>query len=139
ELDERLRQAQAILSDRQRAAAAPPQELYSIVPYAGRNGAARRPIYIECRADRIIVQPEGTELLASDFDVLGPGNPLEAAVRATVAHRDAAGQNDNNSYPMLLVRPNGVQAYHAAREALSSWGREFGYELVEQDWKLAYP
>ncbi len=138
DLDERLRQAQAILGERQRAAAAPPQELYSIVPYAGRNGVARRPIYIECCADRVILQPEGTELPAADFEVLGPGNPLEAAVRATVGHWEAAGQK-GNPYPLLLVRPDGVQAYSAAREALSTWGREFGYELIEQDWQLAYP
>jgi hypothetical protein len=30
-------------------------------------------------------------------------------------------------------------AYYAARAALVSWGSEFGYELVGQDWKLAYP
>ncbi len=138
-LDERLRQAQAILSERRLTAAAPPQELYSIMPYAGRNGAARRPIYVECLGDRIILQPEGTEFPASDFEVLGPGNPLEAAVRATVAHWERTGRTEGNSYPLLLVRPDGVQAYSAAREALSTWGREFGYELVEQDWKLAYP
>jgi hypothetical protein len=138
DLDERLRQAQAILTDRQRAAAQP-QELYSIVPYAGRNGEARRPLYIECRGDRIILQPEGTELSAADFEILGPGNPLEAAVRVTIAHWERAGQVEGNPYPLLLVRPDGVQAYHAAREALNTWGREFGYELVEQDWQLAYP
>src|SRR5262245_1453569 len=131
DLDERLRQAQAILGERRRAAAAAPQEFYSIVPYAGRNGAARRPIYVECLGDRIVLQPEGTEFPAADFEVLGAGNPLEAAVRATVAHWERTGHEGQNPYPLLLVRPDGVPAYGAAREALSTWGREFGYELVE--------
>ena len=42
-------------------------------------------------------------------------------------------------YPMLLVRPQGIAAYYAARAAMNSWGSDFGYELVGDDWKLAYP
>jgi hypothetical protein len=30
-------------------------------------------------------------------------------------------------------------AYYAAREAISSWGNEFGYQLIEDDWTIAYP
>ena len=41
-------------------------------------------------------------------------------------------------YPLLLVRPDGVEAYYAAREAMSSWGSEFGYEFIDQDWKLEF-
>ncbi|MCI0358582.1 MAG: hypothetical protein L0211_08870, partial [Planctomycetaceae bacterium] len=44
-----------------------------------------------------------------------------------------------NPYPLLIVRPDGHAAYGAAREALETWGADFGYELIEQDWKLAYP
>ena len=40
---------------------------------------------------------------------------------------------------MLLVRPEGITAYYAARAAMKSWGFDFGYELVGDDWKLAYP
>ena len=41
-------------------------------------------------------------------------------------------------YPLLLVRPDGVEAYYVAREAMTSWGSEFGYELIDQDWKLEF-
>jgi hypothetical protein len=30
-------------------------------------------------------------------------------------------------------------AYYAARESLQSWGSEFGYQLVDEDWTLTYP
>ena len=42
-------------------------------------------------------------------------------------------------YPLLLVRPEGIAAYYAARAAMKSWGFDFGYELIDDDWKLSYP
>ena len=56
---------------------------YSVVPYDGPNGTRRRPIYIECLADAVVLQPEGVRLSEADFEgPLGPGNPLAAALRA---------------------------------------------------------
>jgi hypothetical protein len=116
---------------------------YAVVPYAGPNGTNRPPIYIECRADAIILQPEGIHLTEHDFEgPLGPGNPLAAAMRATREHmargrRSSEGET-GEPYPMLLVRPDGIDAYWVAREALQSWGTDFGYELVDADWDLAY-
>jgi hypothetical protein len=39
----------------------------------------------------------------------------------------------------LLVRPDGIMGYYLAREAMASWGSEFGYELVDADWTLDFP
>ena len=64
---------------------------YAIVPYQGPNETRRRPIYIECRAREIVIQPEGVVLTAQDFEgPLGPGNPLAAAVRAAPAQNSAS-------------------------------------------------
>ena len=41
-------------------------------------------------------------------------------------------------YPLIIVRPNGIEAYYFVREAIQSWDSEFGYELVEQDWELKF-
>ncbi len=41
--------------------------LYSVVPYDGPNRTNRRPIYIECTRDKIILQPEGIILNPLDF------------------------------------------------------------------------
>jgi hypothetical protein len=30
-------------------------------------------------------------------------------------------------------------AYYAAREAIQSWGSDFGYQLVDEDWTLTFP
>lgn len=116
---------------------------YAVVPFEGPNQTHRRPIYLECREDSVVLQPEGITLTESDFEgPLGPGNPLAAALRATREQMLARGGFDPQAgepYPLLLVRPDGINAYYAARAAMKSWGFDFGYELVEGDWKLAYP
>jgi hypothetical protein len=125
-----------------RQAAAQRNHSYSVVPYEGPNQTRRRPIYLECRADALILQPEGIELTEADFEgPLGPGNPLAAALRAVreylLRQRDFD-PNIGEPYPLLLVRPEGINAYYAARAAMKSWGSDFGYELIDKDWKLAY-
>lgn len=115
---------------------------YAIVPYEGHNETLRRPLYIECRSDAIILQPEGVRLNEADFmGPMGPGNALAAAIRAANEHLalSSGGVSTGEAYPFLLIRPDGIGAYYVARSALKSWGSEFGYELVEADWELAYP
>jgi hypothetical protein len=117
---------------------------YTVVAYEGPNRTRRRPIYIECANDRVTIQPEGIELSAADFDgPMGPGNPLASAVRAARDHLAALAPDpkspDAEPYPLFLVRPDGIEAYYAARAAMQSWGADFGYQTVDQDWKLEYP
>ncbi|NCY02945.1 MAG: hypothetical protein EBX36_08565, partial [Planctomycetia bacterium] len=103
---------------------------YAIVPYAGRNGTHRRPLYIECCGDGVFLQPEGIRLSPADFEgPAGPGNPLACALRAAreqiVATQGGSTDPAAQPYPLLLVRPSGVMAYYAAREAIQSWGSDF--------------
>ncbi len=115
---------------------------FAIIPYLGPNGTQRRPIFIECTANGIILQPEGVVLTARDFDgPLGPGNPLDAALRATREHLARIGADElyGEPYPLLVVRPDGAIAYNVARLAMKAWDDEFGYELIDQEMKLAYP
>ncbi|WP_428305920.1 hypothetical protein [Lacipirellula sp.] len=118
---------------------------YAIVPYQGANGTMRRPIYIECTKDAVTIYPEGIRLTAADFDgPLRSGNPLAAAIRAAReelnARAKAAGMTDlPDPYPLIIVRPDGAYAYSAALSAISSWDADFGYEFVDEDWKLEYP
>jgi archaellum component FlaC len=115
---------------------------YAIVPFKGRNGTHRKPIYIECLGDRIVIRPGGIELSARDFQgALGPGNPLDAVLRAIREYWVRHGVTDENTepYPLLVVRPAGTQFYGAAREAMKAWDDEFGYELVGADMNIAFP
>ena len=77
------RQAEAELELAQlRKEAARKEKSYAIVPYRGPDGTFRRPIYIECRNDKIIIQLEGIELVPGDFQILDrPDNPFATALR----------------------------------------------------------
>lgn len=125
---------------RERLENQPPR--YAIVPYEGPHGTHRRPIYIECTAQGVTIQPEGIVLGSKDFTgPLGPGNPLDAALRGIREHYARAGTlgSEGEPYPLLIVRPDGVDAYGAAREAMRAWDDEFGYELIDQDMRMEYP
>ena len=130
--------------DKARAEAGKKPPAYAVVPYVGRNGTHRRPLYIECSLDGVFLQPEGVRLSPGDFEgPPGPGNPLACALRAAREHiaRSPSASSDPAAqpYPLLLVRPSGVMAYYAAREAIQSWGSDFGYQLIEEDWTLTFP
>ena len=118
---------------------------YAIVPYRGPNGTYRKPIYIECRKEAIILHPEGIRFKRSDFLANSwAGNPLAAALRATREHVNAqaakAGAAEPpDPYPMILVRPDGINQYSLVRAAITSWDASFGYEFIDSDWKLDFP
>lgn len=142
-LEERLTSARESL-DLARADLATRPPAYAVVPYVGKQGTHRRPIYIECSVDGVYLQPEGIRLAPGDFEgPPGPGNPLASALRAAREQIARAVPNPGDvatqPYPLMLVRPSGVMAYYAAREAIVSWGSEFGYQLIEDDWEIAYP
>lgn len=142
-LEGQIAEAQQALAQSQQAASNRPRS-YAIIPYDGPNRTRRRPIYIECRSDAVVLQPENMVFGEADFDPpLGPGNPLAAAVRAAreqmLMERNLDPQNAGEPYPLLLVRPDGILAYDCALAAMKSWGSDFGYELINADWQLKYP
>ncbi|HBO44450.1 MAG TPA: hypothetical protein DD670_11055, partial [Planctomycetaceae bacterium] len=129
--------------ERTRRDAAGQSRSYAIIPYEGPHGTRRRPIYIECRADAIILHPEKIVFQPTDFEGSpGPANPLAVALRAAREYMLEVGRFDptksGEPYPLLLVRPTGVHSYYAAREAMSSWESDFGYELIDEDWELRF-
>jgi hypothetical protein len=137
---------QLIVTAREQLAAAQSQtaeepQSFALIPYEGPNGTRRRPIYIECLGDRIVLQPEGVTLNDRDFQgPLGPGNPLDAALRAAREYLARTGgvERHGEPYPLMVVRSQGARAYAAARAAIESWDQEFGYELVDDDLKLSF-
>lgn len=122
-----------------RAQAAANPVSYAIVPYTGESGTFRRPLYIECTEEGVILQPEGVILRADDFEILAANNPLVSALRETTDYWRGQGRSARGeAYPLLLVRPDGALAFHAAKTALEYWSGDFGYEFVDQDWNLEF-
>ena len=66
-------------------------QTYSLVPYLGKSGENRRPIYIECQASQVIVHPE--RMIASTVSWDG-SSQLQAA--RTKAGRAIEGQFRRN-------------------------------------------
>ena len=117
-------------------------QAFAVVPYEGEHGTRRRPIYIECRGDAIILQPEGIKFTEADFaGSLGPSNPLATCVRVVSEYltRGETFKEGEQPYPLLLVRPSGIGAYYVARAGMTSWEGEFGYELIDEEWPLEFP
>src|SRR4051794_31816107 len=116
------------------------QEWYALIPYDGRNGTRRRPIYVECTEIGVVIQPEGLLLRAEDFNgPLGPGNPLDPALRAIRDHRErTAGNKAGQPYPLLVVRPSGVIAFGGEKAAIRAWDDEWGYELISDEKQLDF-
>jgi hypothetical protein len=97
---------------------------FSLVPYGGKRGANSRPVYAECDRNGVVFHPEGKRIATAEL----------AALRAEAVRRLEARGED--SYLMLLVRPDGIEAYYRIRKALDDLEVTFGYELVDADWKF---
>ncbi|MCS7470683.1 hypothetical protein NZK35_28865 [Stieleria sp. ICT_E10.1] len=113
---------------------------FVIVPHQGPNGTERRPIYLECTAKGVTIWPEGVAITRTQLEQTSRhANPLDDALRAARYHAMQQYGDAIPPYPMLLVRPEGVDSYYAARSAMLDWDDQFGYELVPADVNLAYP
>ncbi len=116
---------------------------FAVIPYVGSNGTSRRPVYLECTKDGVVIQPEGLLISLNDLrPPFGPGNPLDAALRVlrlAYQQKDTIFGITQPPYPLLIVRPDGIQTYALAREAMSGWDDQFGYELVDNAMELKFP
>lgn len=115
---------------------------YAIIPYRGTNGTFRRPIYLECFEDRVVIQPEGVVLTRDDFVLENRAeNPLDVALRVIRQYYMENNQivRGTEPYPLMIVRPSGVTMYGNVRHSFGNWLQDFGYELVDEDWVMEYP
>ena len=115
---------------------------YAVIPYEGANETRRKPIYLECRDGRLIVQPHGIILTKKDLEPLpGMANSLVVLLRTIASYWQDRHEltDDSFPYPLLLVRPSGAEVYGLVRNAMKSWDAEFGYELLSPDVPLVFP
>jgi hypothetical protein len=117
---------------------------YALVAYDGSSGTNRRPIYIECTSDGFRFLTENVFVPADDLENFTPNfNPLLAGAKRLIQYwtrrqREMRGAQPE-PYVLLIVRPSGAMTYYRARAALSGLGALWGYELIEEDWKLSTP
>jgi hypothetical protein len=116
------------------------EQTYSLVPYKGKHGDNRRPLYVECTAGGLVFHPDRKALE-------GPG-VTAAEVRAEVEHRIAAQlaalpeaerKPESAAYLLLLIRPDGIVTYYKTLVALNGIKLDFGYEFIDAGWVLNFP
>lgn len=117
---------------------------YAIVPYDGASGTLRRPIYIECTSRGYRLMQENLLIDGNDIEGFRTSfNPLLSATDALLrywnVHRVQSIDDEPEPYVLLIVRPGGITNYLKARMMLAPLGAHFGYELVEDDRKVAAP
>ncbi len=122
------------------------QKTFSVVPYHGRRGESRRPLYVECTADGVIFHPERKAMPVTAL--LSHSEDSASEVRAEVERRIAQQRQklaglptnvDKTPYLLLLLRPSGVTTYHLLQRALRGLPLDFGYEFIDDDWVLDFP
>jgi hypothetical protein len=109
------------------------QETYSLVPYHGKRGANRKPIYVECTAYSLVFHPGGKSLSPLSMT---PAEFLAEAVRlgGKLPQKSDSDKEPDSPYVLFLVRPNGIASYYQAQAAMKELNMDFGYEFVEADW-----
>lgn len=118
---------------------APRDNVFSVVPYRGKYGESRKPIYIECDARGVVMHPGGKRLPDLTPETLRQA--IRDAGLTLVAKKEtvpASVTEKTGPYVMCLVRPNGIGAYDRVVNALTGLDVDFGYEFVDAHWELDF-
>ncbi len=112
---------------------------FSIVPYFGKSGLNRRPLYIECNEAGIMFFPDKTLVPTSDET-----NQLKELVQNRIVQlreylEQSLGPKNSTPYMMILVRPDGISNYWKLQSVIKSMDVDYGYELVDKSWNLDIP
>src|SRR5262245_51900977 len=107
QLEQTLRALQALRESQ--------KQTYSLVPYKGRKGDRRTPLYIECTATGLTFHFERGKMPGPILKGMDLRHTVEACLRQMP-------QEDQETAPYLLflVRPDGIRTYNAAQSALQT-------------------
>lgn len=117
------------------------KETYSVVPYRGKRGDGRTPIYVECAGDGVAFHPEKKLLRGFDLSPNAVRDEVERRHGPLAIQRAMKDKNPHEAagpYVLFLVRPDGIANYYKAQSALKGYHLDFGYELVDQHWVLDF-
>ncbi|MFM7149445.1 MAG: hypothetical protein ACKO23_06345, partial [Gemmataceae bacterium] len=113
-------------------------QTFSVVPYRGKNGDNRWPLYMECTADGFIFHPDRLKW-SPDSPVTLLREEVQRRIQQQAREMKLAGVKKQRPYLLLLVRPAGVKHYYELQASLRDIDLDFGYEFVDPDWKLEIP
>ena len=140
-LRDQIEDAKSALAEKRKEAKQVPEVVWSIQPYRGKSGTNRRPIFVECRADHLVLQPLDIKINRKDLrKAVFPGNMLDAAllaVREYWQRYDVDGKA-GRAYPLIVVRPDGARTFQTVRGSLKDWDDEYGYEIIDAEKKINF-
>lgn len=120
------------------------KQVYSVVPYHGKRGELRTPIYVECVSAGVLFHPDKKLLERLEFtaeslrrEVERRSGPLTVEKSSKEKNR-APIEESTGPYVLFLIRPDGIANYYKAQAALKGYQLDFGYELVDADWVLDF-
>jgi hypothetical protein len=117
------------------------QRTYSLVPYHGKRGDSRRPVYVECTPAGVVFHPEKIPLEGPGFGPAAFRAEVERRVARLAALPEAGGEKKGQAaaYLLFLIRPDGIDNYYRAVNSLGGLEFDFGYEFIDPDWVLDFP
>jgi hypothetical protein len=112
---------------------------YSIIPYTGKKGLNRKPLYLECVEKGVVFHPDG-KLISPELEPTIFLMELESRCEQLKTYLvEQLGDPDASPYLMLLVRPDGISNYWGLQTIIKRLDLDFGYELIDQGWSLEIP
>jgi hypothetical protein len=114
------------------------EQAFSLVPYRGKHGDNRRPIYVECNSRGVVFQPGRFALDGYEVSPLAIRKEID---RRLAQFRTDAGPQESKEQPayvLMLLRPSGIRNYYQFVSALAGLKIDFGYELLEEGWEIAF-
>ncbi len=135
QLERALQEAKALKSQE--------SESYSLVPYRGKLGEGRRPVYVECTSVGMVFHPDEKSLYNSEFDTQTFRTEVQRRGVDLVKEKREPGRpptprSSTNPYVLFLVRPDGTEMYYKAVAALRGFDLDFGYEFIDAQWVLNF-
>jgi hypothetical protein len=109
----------------------------TIVEFTNSVGTVRTPIIVEVSKQGYRIHPTGIVIESRDMEGFPVSDtPLMAAILAV--HRERAkGSVTSQPYVLLLVRPDGSEAFYPAQGILANEKIHFGYELIDAEKAIA--
>jgi hypothetical protein len=114
-------------------------QTYSLVPYKGKRGENRRPLYVECTPSGLIFHPDRLTLEGISLSPSTIRTEVQRRILRQQAEMKVGGKKEEQKpYLLMLVRPAGITNYYRTQAALAGLKVDFGYEFIEADWALDF-
>ncbi len=89
------------------------------------EGLEKKPIYVECQPDRLVIHPQQQFIPLEDI------SNYDAPFMRLIRNIDR-----NRQYIIFAVRPQGIDCFKLARYIVEKWEIDLGCEPIDAKWKL---